>query len=319
MRHGRGFPLGTQYQSLWRTVPSNPLSGSGSMSLTGAGSLTVVAGTIFESAAPAEHRFRSVQVPELADLEAVQRHLQRNLDEIARAVNPIRSIPDGGTGLVEVTAGALMYGTGSESMATLPPGTPGQVLGLVAGLPAWVAAGAGAGEANTASNVNTGGQGVFKQKTLVNLEFRGISVPAASSIVVTLDAANNEIELALSGDSAAPGNTKLYGTNGAGAKGWYAQPAGSGISGTKTVDFGAFPGVAEIRVAVADAAVTAPMLLRAWPLSTSSTADHTGDEHSIEDFDTNVENLNAGVGFDLVVRPRVGTCFGQYKFAYTGV
>jgi hypothetical protein len=34
----------------------------------------------------------------------------------------------------------------------------------------------------------------------------------------------------LSGDSASPGNTMLYGTNGSGTKGWYAQPSGSGVS-----------------------------------------------------------------------------------------
>lgn len=34
--------------------------------------------------------------------------------------------------------------------------------------------------------------------------------------------------LMLDGDSATPGNTKLYGTNGSGVKGWYAQPSGGG-------------------------------------------------------------------------------------------
>lgn len=33
--------------------------------------------------------------------------------------------------------------------------------------------------------------------------------------------------LQLSGDSASPGNSKLYGTNGSGTKGWYAQPSGA--------------------------------------------------------------------------------------------
>lgn len=44
--------------------------------------------------------------------------------------------------------------------------------------------------------------------------------------------------LQLSGDSASPGNLKLYGTNGSGAKGWYAQPTGGSITvtdGTHTV------------------------------------------------------------------------------------
>ena len=56
-------------------------------------------------------------------------------------------------------------------------------------------AAASAGEANTASNVNVGGVGVFKQKTGVNLEFRGVNNSNAG-ISVTLDAPNNEIDLA---------------------------------------------------------------------------------------------------------------------------
>jgi|GEM_PF-5908909 len=54
--------------------------------------------------------------------------------------------------------------------------------------------GAGSGESNTASNVNVGGVGVFKQKTGVNLEMRGINA-GSSVITVTLDAANNEIDI----------------------------------------------------------------------------------------------------------------------------
>ena len=34
----------------------------------------------------------------------------------------------------------------------------------------------------------------------------------------------------LSGDAAAPGNDKLYGTDGSGVKGWYSQPSGSGLT-----------------------------------------------------------------------------------------
>ena len=52
----------------------------------------------------------------------------------------------------------------------------------------------GAGEANTASNVNVGGVGVFKQKSGINLEFRGVNV-GSSKLSVTLDAVNNEIDV----------------------------------------------------------------------------------------------------------------------------
>ena len=56
-----------------------------------------------------------------------------------------------------------------------------------------VAGGAG-GESNTGSNVNIAGVGVFKQKTGVDLEFRGVNA-GSSKISVTLDGPNNEIDL----------------------------------------------------------------------------------------------------------------------------
>ena len=55
-------------------------------------------------------------------------------------------------------AGKVLYATGSWAT---PPGASG-------------------GEANTASNINSGGVGVFKQKSGVNLEFKGINAASAS-------------------------------------------------------------------------------------------------------------------------------------------
>ena len=53
---------------------------------------------------------------------------------------------------------------------------------------------AGAGEANTGSNVNVGGVGVFDGKVGVDLQFKGINA-GSSKLSVTDDAANNEIDL----------------------------------------------------------------------------------------------------------------------------
>jgi hypothetical protein len=50
------------------------------------------------------------------------------------------------------------------------------------------------GEANTASNVGTGGFGLFKQKTSLNLEFRKLNV-ASNKLSVALDTGNDEIDL----------------------------------------------------------------------------------------------------------------------------
>ncbi|UOF76762.1 hypothetical protein [Caudoviricetes sp.] len=46
------------------------------------------------------------------------------------------------------------------------------------------------------------------------------------SVKSQMSITNDASGLKLSGDSASPGNTKLYGTNGSGTKGWYDQPAG---------------------------------------------------------------------------------------------
>lgn len=54
------------------------------------------------------------------------------------------------------------------------------------------------------------------------------TVLGSASVVATPNGAPavQTVTIGLSGDSASPGNSKLYGTNASGVKGWYAQPAG---------------------------------------------------------------------------------------------
>lgn len=77
-------------------------------------------------------------------------------------------------------------------------GTVGQVLSKVSGTDydvTWSTV-AASGETNTASNVNVGGVGVFKQKTGSDLEFKGINSGDAYVSVVE-DAGNNEIDISV--------------------------------------------------------------------------------------------------------------------------
>lgn len=53
---------------------------------------------------------------------------------------------------------------------------------------------AGSGEANTASNVNVDGVGIFKQKTDLDLEFKGINA-GSNKITITDDTTNNTIDI----------------------------------------------------------------------------------------------------------------------------
>jgi hypothetical protein len=57
-------------------------------------------------------------------------------------------------------------------------------------------AGATPGETNTAGNVGTGGVGLFKQKTGVDLEFKNLNA-GSSKITVTDDGTNNEVDVDL--------------------------------------------------------------------------------------------------------------------------
>jgi hypothetical protein len=50
------------------------------------------------------------------------------------------------------------------------------------------------GETNTASNVGTGGVGIFKQKTLVDLQFKKINA-GSTSVTVTDDTTNSEVDI----------------------------------------------------------------------------------------------------------------------------
>jgi hypothetical protein len=86
--------------------------------------------------------------------------------------------------------------------------------------------------------------------------------------------------------------------------------------GHTTVDFGAFPGKAEAQATITgQGSILAASDVDAW-IRCESSADHSADEHEIEDFDVFPKSIVAGTGFNVTVRPRWGRCYGVYNFTW---
>jgi hypothetical protein len=95
---------------------------------------------------------------------------------------------------IPITLATVNSNVGTFGNATTVPIVTVNAKGLVTGVTTATISGGGGGEANTSSNVNTSGVGVFKQKTGVNLEFRGIN-PASSMMSTTLNAGTNAVDI----------------------------------------------------------------------------------------------------------------------------
>jgi hypothetical protein len=73
-------------------------------------------------------------------------------------------------------------------------------------------------------------------------------------------------------------------------------------TGTTTVNFGAFPGASDASVTVTgQGSIVAGSLVEAW-IRPEATADHSADEHWVEDLVVVAGNIVAGVGFTIYVR-----------------
>lgn len=89
-----------------------------------------------------------------------------------------------------------------------------------------------------------------------------------------------------------------------------------GAQGHATVDFGAWPGTAEARATVSgQASILAASDVEAW-VRCESSADHSSDEHDVEDMDVRAKDIVAGTGFTVVMRPRIGRCYGAFNFSW---
>jgi hypothetical protein len=99
--------------------------------------------------------------------------------------------------------GDLLVGTGTKYDRLAMGSTGGYVLAVkndLSGLE-WVAApgGGGGGTITTASNVGTGGVGIFKQVSGTGLQFKKLNVASGGLVTVTDDTANSEVDLKITG------------------------------------------------------------------------------------------------------------------------
>lgn len=86
--------------------------------------------------------------------------------------------------------------------------------------------------------------------------------------------------------------------------------------GHTTVDFGAFPGTAEAQATITgQASILAESDVEAW-IRAEDSADHSADEHDIEDFEVVAKSIVAATGFNITVRPRIGRCYGTYNASW---
>lgn len=89
-----------------------------------------------------------------------------------------------------------------------------------------------------------------------------------------------------------------------------------GATGTADLDFGAFPGVSDASLAVTgQAGIVAGSLVEAW-IRPVDTADHTADEHKIEQLDVIAGDIVAGTGFTITGVARNFPLYGIYKVAW---
>jgi hypothetical protein len=77
-----------------------------------------------------------------------------------------------------------------------------------------------------------------------------------------------------------------------------------GAQGTATVDFGAWPGKTHATAAVTgQAGIVAGSLVEAW-IRPEATADHSEDEHMVENLNVVARDIVAGTGFTIHVMER---------------
>lgn len=96
---------------------------------------------------------------------------------------------------------------------------------------------------------------------------------------------------------------------------WQAVMTNVSAAGQATVNFGVFPGGTDCSLNIADAGILAGSSVVA-ELCPAQTADHTADEHWVEDLDIRSGNIVAGTGFTIYAHARNGYLYGAYNVSW---
>lgn len=90
--------------------------------------------------------------------------------------------------------------------------------------------------------------------------------------------------------------------------------------GTATLDFGAFPGATDTTLAVTgQTGIASGSALEAY-ISPAATAEHSADEHWVEDLWVSAGNIVAGTGFTIYGRTGDNTfLYGRWNIGWVWI
>lgn len=89
-----------------------------------------------------------------------------------------------------------------------------------------------------------------------------------------------------------------------------------GGQGHTTIDFGAAPGVDSVRKSItSETGILAGSDVEAT-MRCEASADHSADEHFIENIRINAGNIVAGTGFDIFAECTLGTAYGLWNVTW---
>ncbi len=91
-----------------------------------------------------------------------------------------------------------------------------------------------------------------------------------------------------------------------------------GAQGHTTIDFGAAPGTGGQSITTTitgQGAIVASSDVEAW-IRCQDSADHSADEHFVENIRVRAGNIVAGVGFDIIGECLLGTTYGVFNVSW---